>query len=488
MESSSICEWITKKGIQCSHTKSGTYYCKTHARYEGVYMPHEISELTKCISCCFLTKPTRETRQCTKCFESNPIFNCKWVNRKGEPCSHKALSGKTCCKSHSLYEEVSIEDCTLCTKCRIYFHTPTTPKCPTCYPPSVICPATKHDGTMCTQKRKNGCTYCGHHRAYEGVFTPEELTTYPKCSTCRLYFKCDEHSTDKVCSVCCERARNNRKTKSSHRTLCQAFHPTGEPCKFGVKPGKLYCEKHKSYGKYLEETRKGVQICSNWIRGCWNECDTHFVKCTDCRLKERISYKGKKEIVDNIRETEKTLQLEEITCVRCRKKYPTECFIHHADREFAIFQNERVTVECYHCRSKARFNDTRKQRDRIETRTSKDRPKDEITRTKFKYYDYRRFDIRNGHIDKEDEYPLVLPPTRAYELMLSPCTYCGKVATLEDTNGLDRLDNTKGHSLGNVVPCCSICNIMKQRMTVTEFTRHIIAIAKNLKTSLIYDI
>ena len=36
------------------------------------------------------------------------------------------------------------------------------------------------------------------------------------------------------------------------------------------------------------------------------------------------------------------------------------------------------------------------------------------------------------------------------------CTYCGFPAI-----GLDRLDNSKGHIQGNVVPCCKECNIAR---------------------------
>ena len=46
-----------------------------------------------------------------------------------------------------------------------------------------------------------------------------------------------------------------------------------------------------------------------------------------------------------------------------------------------------------------------------------------------------------------------------------PCKYCGSVL---DRVGLDRLDNSKGYSLDNVVSCCPTCNYMKQRMSEEE--------------------
>lgn len=38
------------------------------------------------------------------------------------------------------------------------------------------------------------------------------------------------------------------------------------------------------------------------------------------------------------------------------------------------------------------------------------------------------------------------------------CNYCGgAIATI----GLDRVDSTKGYEIGNVVPCCKMCNTIK---------------------------
>lgn len=36
-------------------------------------------------------------------------------------------------------------------------------------------------------------------------------------------------------------------------------------------------------------------------------------------------------------------------------------------------------------------------------------------------------------------------------------------------NGLDRMENTKGYAIENVVPCCKRCNIAKNDMTFGEF-------------------
>lgn len=51
------------------------------------------------------------------------------------------------------------------------------------------------------------------------------------------------------------------------------------------------------------------------------------------------------------------------------------------------------------------------------------------------------------------------------------CTYCHD--TIE-TIGLDRIDNTKGYCLANVVPCCALCNYTRSnRFTYEAMTKEI---------------
>lgn len=50
-----------------------------------------------------------------------------------------------------------------------------------------------------------------------------------------------------------------------------------------------------------------------------------------------------------------------------------------------------------------------------------------------------------------------------------PCYYCdGAIETV----GLDRVDNSKGYVLGNVVSCCKRCNFSKHTMGRDEFINH----------------
>jgi hypothetical protein len=66
-----------------------------------------------------------------------------------------------------------------------------------------------------------------------------------------------------------------------------------------------------------------------------------------------------------------------------------------------------------------------------------------------------------------------------YVLSEKPCMYCqrtpGRLA-FDDRrrgqyvyNGIDRVDNSRGYVTGNVVPCCTTCNMAKRDKTLEQF-------------------
>ena len=55
-------------------------------------------------------------------------------------------------------------------------------------------------------------------------------------------------------------------------------------------------------------------------------------------------------------------------------------------------------------------------------------------------------------------------------LISAPCRYCGFT---DGFIGVDRVDNSKGYTLDNSVPCCKTCNYMKKNLSVKDFLYHI---------------
>ena len=45
-------------------------------------------------------------------------------------------------------------------------------------------------------------------------------------------------------------------------------------------------------------------------------------------------------------------------------------------------------------------------------------------------------------------------------------------------NGLDRADNDYGYTIGNVVPCCKVCNHWKGTKDIKVFLSHVSKIHK----------
>lgn len=65
-----------------------------------------------------------------------------------------------------------------------------------------------------------------------------------------------------------------------------------------------------------------------------------------------------------------------------------------------------------------------------------------------------------------------------YAIIRKPCRYCGKFRCSRNEhtkevhtkfNGVDRLDNSKGYTTENSVPCCSYCNQAKNNRNEEEF-------------------
>lgn len=52
-------------------------------------------------------------------------------------------------------------------------------------------------------------------------------------------------------------------------------------------------------------------------------------------------------------------------------------------------------------------------------------------------------------------------------IIAEPCHYCGDTGY----RGLDRLDSKIGYTRTNVVSCCSMCNLMKQRFSKEAFLK-----------------
>lgn len=99
--------------------------------------------------------------------------------------------------------------------------------------------------------------------------------------------------------------------------------------------------------------------------------------------------------------------------------------------------------------------------------SKKEIPKD--IRTKYSHF-------RNNAILRGINFELT--KEQVLSLCEKPCFYCGKQRCL----GVDRIDNSKGYTIDNCVPCCGCCNKMKMDLELNFFLSQIKKIYNNINT------
>lgn len=77
--------------------------------------------------------------------------------------------------------------------------------------------------------------------------------------------------------------------------------------------------------------------------------------------------------------------------------------------------------------------------------------------------------------------PFELTRDELVEITSQSCYYCGTPPLMKEVkpsgifihNGIDRIDNRLGYTKLNCVPCCTLCNNMKHKLTEKIFLEHI---------------
>jgi hypothetical protein len=93
---------------------------------------------------------------------------------------------------------------------------------------------------------------------------------------------------------------------------------------------------------------------------------------------------------------------------------------------------------------------------------------------------------KNGAKTRNLEFLLTIDDIQ--DIIYLPCHYCGAVNSIKYLdkvsgkiyyrNGIDRINNFRGYTLDNVVPCCASCNRMKMDLGYDEFLQLIEKIYK----------
>ena len=129
-----------------------------------------------------------------------------------------------------------------------------------------------------------------------------------------------------------------------------------------------------------------------------------------------------------------------VKCSRCGKES-----VVRSDR---FSESSRIPKACEHC-----INDLQR-----EIALSKYPADTQQLRTKISKYTHcsnRCGKTVESYLTKE----------QVTDLLLKPCEYCGKQCAM----GIDRIDSSKDYTIDNCVPCCGMCNIMKNKFDLQSW-------------------
>ena len=161
-------------------------------------------------------------------------------------------------------------------------------------------------------------------------------------------------------------------------------------------------------------------------------------KCKICEIEKPC---------DNFHKMKKGLFGVRTTCKECRKIEKEE----YQSRDYVIEKNKKYYLD---------------NKETIRERTNKHRKT-----LNGQFHEYKKSAKKRG-IQFE------LTQTECEPFFNSSCYFCNDSY---DGLGMDRLNNTIGYKLNNIVPCCYRCNIMKHTSTEDEFIKQIEKILNNLK-------
>ena len=211
-----------------------------------------------------------------------------------------------------------------------------------------------------------------------------------------------------------------------------------------------FCGKHEPRAILLEQAKKdGRRICDDAKRACKNYTDNNKLNCEECLEKNRLHDNKKYE------ERKNTLNM----CLGCGTTIPEllDGILGHK------------VQRCQSCYTKLREVEENRSRTRnyaAENMANLDKH----------YVNYiKGAGIRNMEFD--------IPVDKFKEMVQLPCHYCNSY-TENEVIGIDRMNSSIHYTVGNCVPCCSICNTLKNTMSKHEFISQIHKIAKNFK---VYD-
>jgi hypothetical protein len=313
-----------------------------------------------------------------------------------------------------------------------------------------------------------GDTVCGHHIYFRDM--DKKLMTAIKgwyedkdsvkedvsfCKRCRHFVEYCDKKIFPNCSSCKEDGKNHRDKKTAAKVKCAWFDRNKEKCR-NDDHGGGYCNNHMYVKEYTGDMKDNSIVCSDchMMKYC-----NGFSTCHICRKRGFInriivSKTAEKKVICRIlwcknpakdngfcrNHTRRgwKLDVEGDGTKKVCSKWNRKCSI--------VLDINGKYVTCDDCRRKNR-EDTCPYRMYIKS-------------------------AKNRGIE------LKLTKEQVIFMSTIVCVYCGEMNE-KGFNGIDRIDNNKGYIIGNVLPCCSVCNFMRQTLDINKFVISCVNIINN---------
>ena len=196
-----------------------------------------------------------------------------------------------------------------------------------------------------------------------------------------------------------------------------------------------------------------------------SENETDLIYCSNCKCNQTPDKFVKDEVTfktcNKCRDRDKRRNLEEsdsdsedntflLYCSKCRSNKSPDHFV----------KDDTTFKTCNKCRERER-------RKSIITDPDSENgdQDDEFTGRNYNYKTrYNRYKADDPYFD--------IPLDKFVEMIVSPCDYCGIRNLNKGFNGIDTVDSTLPHIMGNCVPACWDCNRRKGASQRREFLMH----------------
>lgn len=402
---------------------------------------------------------------------------CHGKNREGNACSCTAVIGTNFCGRHKYmipYTPEMMKQLKVCKGCKKYMYLGDNVRCEECtvkYDAIIRCKGTDRNHKACEHMPVNDTNFCNFHQ-YMISYTEQMMNALTLCSGCKMM----KYLGDcKQCSACHDRGKENREEDKKHHIKCKY-----DGCPDKKSDENDYCGKHKRQQWIDDVIAMGKKPCNGNKRKCRNilDKDYQFEFCLTCRCKPEIRLKDIKRGALE-RNLEMTLSDDEILSMLCKtcgycNKNPEIAYQNGIDRidNNKGYTHNNVIACCDVCNTMKGTHNI----DMFLTfckNINNNYPSKKIINDIVVINKYSDIKYKAGKRNIEFN----ISAAEFKSIMRFKCNYCSN--SNHNSNGLDRIDSTKNYVVNNVVPCCGVCNIMKNNYSISTFIDTIKRIIQN---------